>query len=121
MLLGIIFLNTELIKPHFLREEMIYMHCSLQIKLNIYPICLFHAHVVKQFIIKVPLHMLSVFCTCTPSPFSTKINDQVAVEFYFLKMYYLIEFYQRIVELYCRATNFPNDPRMLRLLQKGTW
>ena len=32
VLLGIIFLNTELNKPHFLRDEMIRMHCSLQIK-----------------------------------------------------------------------------------------
>ena len=35
MLLGIIFLNTELYKPHFLRDEMIFMHCLLQIKQNI--------------------------------------------------------------------------------------
>ena len=26
-------------------------------------------------------------------------------------MYYLIAFYQRIVELWCHAKNFPNDPR----------
>ena len=35
MLLGIIFLNIKLNKPHFLRDEMIFMHCLLQIKQNI--------------------------------------------------------------------------------------
>ena len=35
VLLGIIFLNTELNKLHFLRDERIFMHCSLQIKQNI--------------------------------------------------------------------------------------
>ena len=35
-LLGIIFLNTELNKPHFLCDEMIFMHRSLQIKQNIF-------------------------------------------------------------------------------------
>ena len=53
MLLGIIFLNTELNKPHFLRDEMIFMHCSLQIKQNIYSIGIFHVPVVTQFIVKV--------------------------------------------------------------------
>ena len=43
MLLGIFFLNTELSKPHFLRDEMIVMHCSLQIKQNIYSIGIFRA------------------------------------------------------------------------------
>ena len=28
-------------------------------------------------------------------------------------MYYLIAFYQRVVELWCHATNFPNDPRII--------
>ena len=53
MLLGIIFLNTELNKLHFLRDEMIFMHCLLQMKQNIYSIGIFHASVVTQFIIKV--------------------------------------------------------------------
>ena len=53
MLLGIIFLNTELNKLHFLQDEMIFMHCSLQIKQNIYSIGIFHAPVVTQFIVKV--------------------------------------------------------------------
>ena len=53
MLLGIIFLNTELNKAHFLRDEMIFMHCSLQIKQNTYSIDIFHAPVVTQFIVKV--------------------------------------------------------------------
>ena len=38
MLLGIILLNTELYKPDFLHDEMGFMHCSLQIKQNIYSI-----------------------------------------------------------------------------------
>ena len=38
VLLGINVLNTELNKPHFLRDEIILMHCSLQIKQNIYSI-----------------------------------------------------------------------------------
>ena len=52
-LLGIIFLNTELNKLHFLRDERIFMHCSLQIKQNIYSIGIFRAPVVTQFIVKV--------------------------------------------------------------------
>ena len=53
MLLGILFLNTELNKPQFLRDEMIFMHGSLQIKQNIYSIGIFRAPVVTQFIVKV--------------------------------------------------------------------
>ena len=53
MLLGIIFLNTELNKPHFMHDEKIFMHCLLQIKQNIYSIGIFRAPVVTQFIVKV--------------------------------------------------------------------
>ena len=53
VLFGIIFLNTELNKPHLLRNEMIFMHCSLQIKQNIYSIGIFRASVVTHFIVKV--------------------------------------------------------------------
>ena len=53
LLLGIIFLNTELSKPHFLRDEMILMHCSLQIKQNIYSTGIFRAPVVTQYKVKV--------------------------------------------------------------------
>ena len=49
----IISLNTELSKLHFLRNEMIFMHCSLQIKQNIYSVGIFRAPVVTQFIVKV--------------------------------------------------------------------
>ena len=35
------FLNAELNKPHFLRDELIFMHCSLQIKQNIFSIGIF--------------------------------------------------------------------------------
>ena len=47
------FLESELNKPQFLRDEMIYIHCSLQIKHNIYSIGIFRAPVVTQFIVKV--------------------------------------------------------------------
>ena len=55
VLYGIIFWNTELIKPHILRNEIIFMHCSLQIKQNIYRYSkgLFHAPAVAQFMLKV--------------------------------------------------------------------
>ena len=53
MLLGIMFLTTELNKPHILLDEMICMHCLLQIKQNIYSIGIFRALVVTQFIVKV--------------------------------------------------------------------
>ena len=53
VLLGIIILNTELNKPQFLRDKMIIMHRSLQIKQNIYSIDIFRAPVVIQFIVKV--------------------------------------------------------------------
>ena len=53
MLLGIFYLDTELKKAHVLRDEMIFMHCSLQIKQNIYSIDIFRAPVVTQFIVKV--------------------------------------------------------------------
>ena len=52
-LLGIIFLNTELKKPHFLYDEMVFMHCSLQMKQHIYSIDSFLAPVVTQFIVNV--------------------------------------------------------------------
>ena len=52
VLSGIIFLNTELNKPQFWRNEMIFMHCSLQIKQNIYSMGIFRAPVVTQFIVK---------------------------------------------------------------------
>ena len=39
------FLNTEVNKLHFLRYEMIFMHCSLQIQQNIYSIGIFRAPV----------------------------------------------------------------------------
>ena len=53
MLLGIIFLNTELNKPHFWCDEMIFIYFSLQIKQNIYIKGIFCAPVVTQFIVKV--------------------------------------------------------------------
>ena len=53
MLLGIFFLNTELNKPHFLRDEMSIMHCLLQTNQNISSIGIFRASVVTQFIVKV--------------------------------------------------------------------
>ena len=53
VLLGIIFLNTEVNKLHLLRDERIFMYCSLQIKHNIYSIVIFRAPVVTQFIVKV--------------------------------------------------------------------
>ena len=46
-------MNTELNKPQFLRDENIFMHCSLQIEQNIYSIGMFRAPVVTQFIVKV--------------------------------------------------------------------
>ena len=53
MLLGKIFLNIELNKLHFLRDEMIFMHCSLQIKQNRYSLGIFRAPVVTQFIVTI--------------------------------------------------------------------
>ena len=52
VLLGINFLNTELIKPHFLRDEMLFMYCSLQIEQNIYSRGFFRAPVETQLMIK---------------------------------------------------------------------
>ena len=49
----IIFLNTELNKPHFLCDEMIFMHCSPQIKQNMHTLGIIRASVVIQFIVKV--------------------------------------------------------------------
>ena len=51
--IGIIFLNTELNKPHVLPDEMIFMHFSLQIKQNIHSKGIFRASVVTQIIVKV--------------------------------------------------------------------
>ena len=53
VLFGIVFLNTELNKPHLLRDEMTFMHCFLQKKQTIYSIGIFPALVVTQFIVKV--------------------------------------------------------------------
>ena len=44
---------TQLNKTHFLHDEMIFMHCSLQIKQNVYSKDIFRAPVVSQFIVKV--------------------------------------------------------------------
>ena len=52
MVLGIFFLNTALKKLYFLRDKMIFMHCSLQIKQNIYSIGIFRAPVVIYVIVK---------------------------------------------------------------------
>ena len=68
MLLGIIFLNTELNKAHFLRDEMMFMHCSLQIKQNIYSIDIFRAPVVTQLLVKV-LRKLEKSPICESLPF----------------------------------------------------
>ena len=48
-----IFLNIELKKPHLLVDEIVFIHCSLQIKQNIYSIGIFRALVEPQFIVKV--------------------------------------------------------------------
>ena len=53
VLLDIILLNTELNKPHFLGDEMIFMHCSLQMSKNIYSMGIFHIPVETKFIEKV--------------------------------------------------------------------
>ena len=53
VLFGIIFLNTERNKPQFLRDEMMFMDCSLQRKQNIYSVGMFRARVVTQFILNV--------------------------------------------------------------------
>ena len=53
MFLGIFFLNTELNRLHSLIDESIFMHCSLQIKQNIYSIGIFRAPVVTQLKVKV--------------------------------------------------------------------
>ena len=46
-------MNTKPNKPHFLRGGMILMHCSLQIKQNMYLVGIFRAPVVTQFIVNV--------------------------------------------------------------------
>ena len=48
-----IFFEYRTKQATLLRDKMIFMHCSLQIKQNIYPIGIFHAPVVTQFIVKV--------------------------------------------------------------------
>ena len=53
VLLGIITLNTELNKPQFLCDEMMFLHCSLQIKQNIYSIGTCRPPAVTHFIVKV--------------------------------------------------------------------
>ena len=47
------FLEYRTKQATFLRDEMIFMHWSLQIKQNIYSIGIFRAPVVTQFIAKV--------------------------------------------------------------------
>ena len=47
------FLEYSTKKPHFLRDEMIFMHWTLQIMQNIYSIGIFRAPVMTQFIVKV--------------------------------------------------------------------
>ena len=47
------FLEYRKHKPHFLCDEMMFMHCLLQIKQKTYSIGIFRAPVVTQFIVKV--------------------------------------------------------------------
>ena len=47
------FLEYTTKQATLLRDEMIFMHCSLQIKENLYSIGIFRAPVVTQFIVKV--------------------------------------------------------------------
>ena len=47
------FLEYRTKQTHTLRDKMIFMHFSLQIKQNIYSIAIFRARVVTQFIVKV--------------------------------------------------------------------
>ena len=47
------FLEYRTKQATFLRDEMICMHCSLQIKQNIYSLGIFRPPVVTQFIVKV--------------------------------------------------------------------
>ena len=47
------FLEYRTNTPHVLSDEMIYMHCSVQIKQKLYSICMFRAPIVTQFIVKV--------------------------------------------------------------------
>ena len=47
------FLEYRTKQATLLRDEMIFTHCSLQIKQNIYSIGIFRAPVVTQFIVKV--------------------------------------------------------------------
>ena len=47
------YLYSELKKPHFLSDEIIFIHCLLQKKQNIYSTGIFRAPVVTQFIVKV--------------------------------------------------------------------
>ena len=39
--------------PHFSRDEIIFMHCLLEIKQNIYSIGIFRVPVTTQFMVKV--------------------------------------------------------------------
>ena len=52
MFLGIYFFNTDLNKSTLLRDEMLLIHYSPQIKQKIYSIGIFHVPVVTQFIVK---------------------------------------------------------------------
>ena len=47
------FLEYRTKQATFLRDEMVFMHCSLQIKQTLYSIYMFRAPVVTQFIVKV--------------------------------------------------------------------
>ena len=49
----IILLNTDQNKSKYLRDEMFFRHQWLQIKQNVYLICIFRAPVATKFIVKV--------------------------------------------------------------------
>ena len=53
LLLEIVFFHTEVNKTNLLRNEMIFISCSLQIKQSMYAIGIFGAPVLTQFIVKV--------------------------------------------------------------------
>ena len=60
MLLGTIFLNIELSKPHFSHDKMTLIHRSLHIKQNIYSKGIFRAPFMTQFIAKVQIKIKKV-------------------------------------------------------------
>ena len=95
MLLGIIFLKTELNKAHFLRDEMIFMHCTLQIQQNI--------------------HIRNFSCRCSGTIYSKSIKNGKKSNFWKFTISLLVNLFSNI------GVSRASSNRIIYFYKKMSW